>query len=315
METAKKTMLSKRRWLMLFVLSFTAFFAVNEYKMYDLSERFWWVTRPRHNIAFENVATIEQYLFYIDHYPVLIVGSSALTQMPIETMVQPWFHTMCLQGGSALTGMEAVLRSGAKPKLLLVEMETTLRGIDQPMIDRIFDRFYYPLRRNFYSLRPNYNWTNLDIKHRMGVVTLMPKQTETQAQWEEKIAARVVPTAQSYGRIDAIPLEEQKRALAKITSQIQQLTERGIEIVFFHTPYDRRIAETVFFRHWVKSVRAAAPGIRVIPMPSFQQLPLYTEDGTHLFPSSANDYLNYVLHAAGAERFVPEGMHMPASAI
>ena len=291
------------RWVLVFLASFAVLMLANELMVRHFAATTWWFNRPRQHIAVENAATLENYVFNAERYSVVIAGSSAVTFMPIEKMARPWLYTIAQQGGSAMAGIEAVMRAPVKPKLLLIEMEPMFRGVDHALLDSVFDPIYSPLRRHFYGLRYSYNWTNLYTKSAMPLVPLTPIPTETEAQWQAKIADKVLPAVASYGRVEIVPMLQQQAVFDYVREKINTLTAQGVEVVFFHTPYDRRIVNSVFMKHWADYLHRAAPQVPIIPLPAFETLPLYTVDGTHMDPASANDYLNYLLSAAHAERF------------
>ena len=81
--------------------------------------------------AYKNATVAERYLVAPHNKRTVIVGSSVANGLPPEGFRPADVATLSMAGNGAMTGLEIILRSGARPQLVLVEVDQGRLAIDQ----------------------------------------------------------------------------------------------------------------------------------------------------------------------------------------
>lgn len=79
--------------------------------------------------AYENAIVAERYLLAPDNKRTVIVGSSVAKALPPEGFQPADVATLFMPGNGAMSGLEIILRSGARPQVVLVEVDFADRGV------------------------------------------------------------------------------------------------------------------------------------------------------------------------------------------
>jgi hypothetical protein len=188
-----------------------------------------WVGAP--NQWIRNDLAAQQFI-YAKKLPQFVITGSSLSQRLL--IVRQDTQNLSMAGSSAFQGIEVVRRSKRYPAFILVESNTLLNGLDQAMIDRVFDPVMEPVRRRIFSQRiqnqpANYlmypfvlafiRWQGPAIQENA------PRITETQEAGAPQIGARATQTgsgvvSQSYRDMfaDRARLAELKDACERLAA-------------------------------------------------------------------------------------------------
>src|ERR1700674_2047178 len=104
-----------------------------------------------------NQLVLERYVQGQTQRPIVFVGSSILTAIPPPNCRSDTVASIYLQGWGAQTGLEAIRRTGATPRVVFVELTRAMIGPDPQILESAFTPFYYYPRRYFSALRQNRN--------------------------------------------------------------------------------------------------------------------------------------------------------------
>ena len=105
-----------------------------------------------------NELVLEKYLHDYSHKPIVLLGSSIQTQIPPAACRPENVATIYLQGRSAMSGLEALRRTGAHPKVVFIEVSRLLIGVDENLIGTVFTPYYWRIRSLIPPLRHDRNW-------------------------------------------------------------------------------------------------------------------------------------------------------------
>src|SRR4051794_37891848 len=114
-----------------------------------------WIALPR-DLAFDeeffpgaqslNELVLEKYTYEFDRKSIVLLGSSVLTHIPPPGCRPDNVASIYLQGRSAVTGLAALRRINAHPKVVFIESTTLLTGVDQDLLDSVFTPLYWRVR-------------------------------------------------------------------------------------------------------------------------------------------------------------------------
>ncbi len=90
------------------------------------------------DVANYNEITLERAARHPERWTTAIVGSSAVTNIPPPGSAPSDVVTIAIQGGSAVTGLAALVRSSATPRVVFVEADFAARGEDKALLDKEF---------------------------------------------------------------------------------------------------------------------------------------------------------------------------------
>ena len=215
----------------------------------------------------------------------IIVGSSLSTRLK-EEYFQGKTINFSFGGGSALTGLEFILKSGAKFKRVLIDA-TILRPKDKEMIEilesesekwRIHHLLFTNVDHQPVSLLSNF------IKGKLGSSHENESDHTQLEQWIEF-------QQKTFGALKDKDRVEFQESLQILKSQVAQIEEGGMEVYFVEMPMDPRVSSIPFIDLSKKEVAAAfSTGGKthwILPSPKDEY---QTVDGLHLTAESALNF-------------------------
>jgi hypothetical protein len=247
--------------------------------------------------AYENATVAERYLLAPDNKRTVIVGSSVAKALPPEGFRPADVATIFVAGNGAMTGLEIILRSGARPQVVLIEVDFADRGVDDDLIAHVFDPAALALRKAMPIFQDENNLLNLLVKASISrrhhnVVADRPQVTV--AEWRKEIRSRIDYYVSGFSH----PYKLNLNLLGRLQTQVKELEARGTRVVFFFDPLDRDIAVAPEILKWREAVRSAFPEHQFIPA---ADPPLHLMDGIHFFGYAGVQYFEYLLGQADAE--------------
>jgi hypothetical protein len=245
--------------------------------------------------AYENASVAERYVLAPDSKRTVIVGSSVAKGLPPEGFRPQDVATLFIPGSGAMTGLEIILRSGARPQVVLVEVDFADRGVDDDLISHVFDPARLALRKAMPMFQEENNLLNLlakaSIPHR---TTVADRPSMTVAEWRMEIRSRIDYYVSGFSNT----YEPDQNLLARLQAQVKELGAHGARVVFFFDPLDPDIATAPQISKWRPAVQSAFPDHQFIPAADSA---LHLLDGIHFFRYAGIQYFEYLLGEADAE--------------
>jgi hypothetical protein len=278
-----------------------------------------WIAVPSHlpfdaqpipSMAALNELVIERYVDEHANKPIVILGSSILTTMPPVHCQPDTVAAIDLQGRSALSGLEAIRRIGARPQVVLIEVSTLLIPADAELLNAVFTPIYWRIRAAMPPLRHNRNWIVMLYRRQLyGRVSPqraveLPRQTP--AEWDRLMLPRMASYL-THTRLD----EQVRGAVSALSSQVRFLQARGTRVVLYD-PIDARIKRVSPAQELRAAIAQALPDVAFIDAPD-DQFPIYRMDGMHFETASGLQVFNDLMQRAGVS-FTPKCEVLPMAA-
>ena len=255
-----------------------------------------------------NELTIEQYLFEYPRKPIVVAGSSVVTLTPPAHCRPPNVATLYLQGRGAITGLEAIRRSGSRPQVVFIEVPSLFHILDLPLLDAVFRPYYWRFRTLIPPLRLNRNWLVM-FYHKIlyesaGDIYAYPVPAEPVDAWNEAHAVNFA----GYLR-EAVQDEDVRLATAALVPRVRELQQQGTRVILFDSA-DWRIRARSPEKELRASLRAALPDVEYIDAPD-PEVPIYRYDGRHFTESSGVQFFEFLMNYAGLP-FTPKCGVLPS---
>lgn len=187
--------------------------------------------------------------------PLLVMTGSSLTQR--VPGLHPRSYNLAFAGTSSMTGLEIVRRTRAKPKFVLVELNTLETPVQEDLLRRTFHPVFRPLRRALRSQRAENQPANFllfpMVYSMMYVTGQLPTKAEIRHQ-QELVRGATAPKATVDGGKKA--LQDQKSDDAKSATKTgKEEVHRGAwqenevpPVNDEHVEYDLTTLESVMAR-------------------------------------------------------------------
>lgn len=233
-----------------------------------------------------NMVFAQDYLYTAPPPQCLIVGSSLAARLESNLLASKHIYNLAFGGGSALTGLniirEHTQRTGAIPHTIYIEENIVIiRGVDNAMLDTLFDPIGYRLRRYIPALQERYAPINLVlslVKKRFG-----KSEAEKLAHKRDERMYRIIleRSIQSYQK----ELVGYESKLANLHELLEYFENLGTKIVFFQMPIDSELASLRQPLQQHEILQIHFPQYTFLPSPSHNDYT--TNDGVHLIKESS----------------------------
>jgi hypothetical protein len=268
------------------------------------------------NMFQANVISQQQYVYERNDSEVVIVGSSLASVLSPQHLPDTCFN-LALRGYSLYDGLEIIRRSGAKPKLVLIETNWLDRYPAGDVNGHLFLPGMYSLRKYLTTLRDGYR--PLDMIMRPLALNLFRFVTGKPTVWlrtpssgDPSLPGRQrmsdpeedPPQRQILrGKIIAVGLELYNHAyperilnelVAKLKTYLQNLEANKTRVVFFEMPMDMAWYNSDKLRTIRDALARDFPPGRYDYLPSPDWKDFITTDGLHLDRESAEEYTLYL---------------------
>jgi hypothetical protein len=213
----------------------------------------------------------------------IIVGSSIAHRLILDGRQD--FHNLSLEGKSALTSMEILIKQGIKPKMLLMETNVLL-PIDNDLVDYSTNIIFSNLRQNVPILR-------VECKPSRYIMPIMMNQGKLGKVYEglNEIVKATLPASKQASQTQEVAqtVMMPKVNLPDLKRQLAYFEKQGTQIVFFDMPAGCHESHA----YLAKLIRENFPHIPFLPTINCADFP--TSDATHLTKESAQKYTQYWL--------------------
>jgi len=239
----------------------------------------------------DNLVVAQNFVSDSALYSVVIVGSSLSTRL--KGLPSSYYNLAC-GGMDSITGMTVVLRSGARPKMVLLEAQT-LMGRNLQFIATVFSpwaelRDYLPL------LQERYKPMNLFLSL-IGAHPAKPKPKEIM----NPAPAPPRELVEFHARNVDIPVTEQHRCqfvanLEELADLMARARARGIlpVLVDFPVPPEVQAGQMVRYQHRAFLERFPPSKFHWIFLAN-ADIPIGTTDGLHLSPHSGHPFAKFLV--------------------
>ena len=221
-----------------------------------------------------------QDFIYEKKAPNIIVGSSMAARMNNKFLPNDFFN-LSLGGGSSLTGLEIIKKSGYIPKQIYIESNIVIiRDKDLLLIDSLFYPVWWKIKKFILALKEKNQPLNIILSKSKGSYGKSCKEHMLTKRDDQIFNMSIARQKEFYSK----RLNNYNNMLNDLKNLIQYFETKGTKVIFFEMPIDNSLALSI------KSVEE-----RDVIKKSFnnQWLPLpdnnnfITSDGIHLIYSSA----------------------------
>ncbi len=256
-----------------------------------------------------NIICLQSYL-YEPTPDVVIVGSSLGTRL--SELPAGWSN-LALAGGSAMTGLETVRRSGRAPRLVLIEMNFIDRGVDEATVNGLFMPVAHQLRGATpafrHENRPSVvtSWVMVDLYQRLewrlnralggdGVTSERAKPQAARLSEVRRASMIDRQLAKYEAPVDEADIAERVTGLRRT---IDHLAERGVAVALFEMPEDASLYDAPAKVAWRAALAEALPRDRYHWVDGVRWSDYHTTDGLHLAGEQAQRYTRHLVDAVG----------------
>lgn len=169
----------------------------------------------------------------------IIVGSSMAARINNDWLPHN-FYNLSFGGGSVLTGLEIIKKSGFIPKNLYIENNIIFREKDTTMIDGLFYPVLWQVKRYIPALKEKYQPLNLVISKLKGGYGKNHAEQMNEKRDEKIFNMTFSRQQENYNR----SLKNYNDELNDLKRLIFYFEKQGVNIVFFETPIDDRLAKS-----------------------------------------------------------------------
>ena len=229
-----------------------------------------------------NLIAAQSYYYTQKNPPVVIVGSSIAERL--HDLPRDWYQ-LTFPGGNVFTGMEVILRSGKRPKYVLVETNVLNMDPDRQLLDTLT----YPVLKQARNKFPALLEQNKPSHVLVRALNRGPKETASAdpasgAFFDELVRRRLKELA------EPLPPERLDEIMGRLHAQVDALQKRGIQVIFFEVPELAQAEDRPLKLCIRERVRREFPEPRShwIPMPDATAY--RTTDAVHLTSDSARRY-------------------------
>jgi hypothetical protein len=143
------------------IITALALLLIYHFALPHLSRAYYWI--PGQQRA--NYLNAQEYV----HQPIqdlnVIVGSSMANELSQE-ILGPQFSKLTFPAGGAFTGLEIIHQTGKRPPVILIEANTLLKEVDEPMLADVLS----PWRRQLREISPIFREANRPSNFQIGLL-------------------------------------------------------------------------------------------------------------------------------------------------
>jgi hypothetical protein len=266
-----------------------------------LSRAYYWI--PGQQRA--NYLNAQEYIHHSAQDLNVMVGSSMANELSQEVLGSN-YAKLTFPAGGPFTGLEIIDQTGKKPPVILIETNTLLKDVDEPMLADVLS----PWRRKLREVSPIFKEANRPSNFQIGMLDgLASKFRKPQATPQGGTTAEVKPVDSAVldammevhrGHLKKAPDE---KVLATKIQRMGELVDRftavGCKCVFFELPVHpslAALAQPVAIRN-AMAARFPADRYRWVRFDSTRDY--QTSDGIHLVRPVADELTRKIIAESG----------------
>jgi len=240
----------------------------------------------------KNFVVSQRFIYRYLNIPKIILGSSLAARIDQDVLPADVYN-LGFSGGSVLTGLELLVRSGAAPKIILIETNVIFNDKDEKMLDRLFAPLIWKIKKTIPSLQAEYQPLNiiLSFLYKTGKST---KSEQIKRKIDQNTYTRMLALyKEKYSTIPEPGMI--KKNISDLQRLVSIMIQRGTKVVFFEMPIASQLSDSKLSRFVRKTLKCNfnAPNYTFIKS---QDLAQYrTTDGIHLTYQSMLLYANELI--------------------
>lgn len=209
----------------------------------------------------------------------IIVGSSMAARMQNDFLPKD-FYNLSFSGGSVLTGLEIIKKSGFIPKNIYIETNIIFRNKDNKLLNNLFYPILWQIKKHIPVLQEKYQPLNLVASKIRGSYGKTHKEHMQEKRNEKIFNLTIQRRLKNYNK----SLESYENKLSDLKILIEYFSKKGVNIVFFEMPIENRLANSIKAKEQRKIIKNNFAN-KWFKLPSNDNY--VTADGIHLiFPSA-----------------------------
>ena len=247
---------------------------------------------------FELASGIERYQLEGKSAPIVLLGSSAARELPPDGRERADVFTMSLLGYSSLLGLEVLVRTGAAPRLVLVEGTFGYRREPMDILAEETDPLPRRLHADLPLARAQFHWINSLWNASLPVQPELVTPAQSWPDWRAYRHPWLAGGASAFTTPYALKdLHDADREIARYRELVAALERRGTRVVFYDLPLDPEIQALPGYIEWAAKMHEAfADHDWVTDSPEGY----YLYDGVHFVSGSGERFFELLLRRAGA---------------
>lgn len=280
----------------LFIFNFnkTIFLFISLFIIYNL---FLIIVKPNITILqnpYQKNYSFAQDFIYENNAQNIIVGSSMAARMKNEFLPDSYYN-LSFSGGSVLTGLEIIKRSGVIPKNIYIENNIIFRKQDKKLLNSLFYPVFWELKKYIPALKEKYQ--------PLCIVASVMKGSYGKSHDEymkiKRNSSIYKMSIKRHRIFYSKKLLNYQEKLIKLKSLIKYFEKNNVNLIFFEMPIDsslsyltkpkeqRIIIKKTFQNKWIK-------------LPNNNNY--LTSDGIHLMYKSAYNYTKEFINLTKKDR-------------
>lgn len=240
-----------------------------------------------------NLVRCQEYVFRDSAKADYVITGSSMAYRLRREFLPAGYYNLALGGHSSLIGLEFVNRSPNLPKVVFVEMNTTLRSPNTSFVDEIFQRPGYDMKKHVVITRDKFQFFPFLVnKANQFLAKKDDSENETKID-EATLQKRVDLQKKIFSKLPS--KERSKECFDRLRDLVNALEEKNVRIVFFEMPMHPELQDSEF----IKTIRARFA--ELFPMNKYQYIipgsteKFITTDGVHLVESSAKEMAEFLV--------------------
>jgi len=230
----------------------------------------------------QNNYSFAQDFIYDNKAKNIIVGSSMAARIQNKFLPKNYYN-LSFSGGSVLTGLEIIKRSGFIPKNIYIENNIIFRHEDNKLLNILFYPFLWEIKKYVPSLREKYQPLNLIISKIKGAYGKTHDELLKISRDNNIYDLSMKRQQKNYDK----NLKQYDIKLKQLKNLVKYFEVQGTKITFFEMPIDINLAKSI-------KAKEQRNVIKVNFKNNWMRLPdndeYTTTDGIHLIYKSAYEY-------------------------
>lgn len=225
-----------------------------------------------------NISKVQDYIYH-ESNDIVLVGSSMSNAID-KTFFKDKVYNLSFSGGSSLTGLELIKKSGKTPKIILIESNIIFeRNIDNSFIDSIYTPILWEIRRTIPALQEKYQPLNIIISSIKGNVgkshgqRMSDNRNETVFNNQMKLKLKNINSK----------LGNFTEKLTFLKKNIKEFEKKGTKVYFIELPVEKEIQNSLKYKETRKIIQRNFNFLDINVNNGVYQ----TSDGIHLIYRSA----------------------------
>jgi hypothetical protein len=234
------------------------------------------ITQPQNQFV-GNVTEAERFVYGMGDVPAMVVGSSMVES--IDVLTSGRLQVLGMNGMSAREALLILLRSGRSPRQVAVELNGLTAPPNDAFVDRVFNPFWMPIRRNVLAMRTEYQPASVIMSLAKTYLGRGATRGGAPAATETVADVRIAQLRELYKQPPDIA--RLRESLVVVRDAVEALERAGVHVTYFEYPVPHGLSKTAF-HDARRAATAEILGEKASAAIRFQDDDFRTRDGIHL---------------------------------